>query len=266
MISKRRTHNTLLIICLLTLTLAGCKNSTTAPEERSVDDEAATVQQIDTTAIKDVDADSLNTDKAEGTSVKLLPPKATYTDSSLSYFLDKLELAVDNEDMDYVLSVLYENVTVSFGGDGGIEEFKEHWNEIESPERLWKTLKQILKMGGDSYSVGDYYALPYVHTNWLEDPAYDAFEFMAIIGSNVNVRDQPNLKTSKVLGQLTYDVVAIDYQKHQVVDEVEWYYVIAENGLEGYVHGDYIWSPIGYRLGMEKIDNEWKITFLVAGD
>lgn len=82
-----------------------------------------------------------------------------------------------------------------------------------------------------------------------------------------------------MVGQFSYDIVKVDYEKSfpsfgeakiegvTYIGTKLWYYTESLDGkLKGFVFWDYIWSPIGYRANFEFIDNEWKMTVLVAGD
>jgi hypothetical protein len=42
--------------------------------------------------------------------------------------------------------------------------------------------------------------------------------------------------------------------------------VTLASGEVGFVASRYVRHPIGYRMGFEKTDGRWQITFFVAGD
>jgi hypothetical protein len=200
---------------------------------------------------------------------KLLPPKMEIKDPVLKEFITNLKNAVKNKDKEYILSILSSDILVSFGGNGGIEEFKSHWKWSSDDSSFWKIMDKILRLGGEKYKGGGFYSIPYVFSNWpRDDEKYESFEHMAITGTNVNVRINPDLKTSEVVGQFSYDIVKVDYEKSiRAFDETIWYYTESLDGkLKGYVFWDYIWSPVGYRASFEIIDNDWKMTVLVQGD
>ncbi|WP_411895228.1 hypothetical protein [Winogradskyella sp. A2] len=200
---------------------------------------------------------------------KLLPPKMEIKDPVLKEFISNLKNAVKKKDKEYILSILSSDILVSFGGNGGIEEFKSRWNWSSDDSSFWKTMDKILQLGGEKYKGGGIYSIPYVFSNWpRDDEKYGAFEHMAITGTNVNVRNNPDLKKSEIVGQFSYDIVKVDYEKSiRSIDETIWYYTESLDGkLKGYVFRDYIWSPVGYRATFEFIDNEWKMTVFVGGD
>ncbi|MEM8901508.1 MAG: hypothetical protein AAGC85_25590, partial [Bacteroidota bacterium] len=135
------------------------------------------------------------------------------------------------------------------------------------------------KLGGGSFEKGNTYYIPYVFSDWSNYRKYDAFSHMAVTGSRVNVRNKPDLHASSVLGQITYEVVKVNYDKSfplygtaqnnnkDYVGDKLWYYIESLDGrLKGYIYWEFVWSPISHRLGLNKIDGIWQITFLVAGD
>lgn len=215
---------------------------------------------------------------------KLKPLDPNITDLSLVKFIEDLNLAVENKDEAFILSHLDTEIMNSFGGNGGIEEFKDYWSWNSGETGFWLVMKKILSLGGGKYVEGVSYSMPYVFSDWPENTNYDPYTYMAITGSNVNVRDTPSLTDSQVLGQFTYDIVKVDYDKsypsyeqhkkerktglyNDVIGYKRWFYSESVDGnLKGYVYRDFIWSPIGYRIGFYKIEGEWKITSLLAGD
>lgn len=200
--------------------------------------------------------------------VKLLPPKIEIKDSVLNEFISSLKDAVKNKNKKYIISILSSDILVSHGGNGGVEEFKTHWNLASDDSSFWTTMDKLLRLGGEKYQGDGFYSIPYVSSNWPDDEKYSVFEYMAITGANVNVRINPELKTSEKVGQFSYDIVKVDYEKTmRIFDEPVWYYTESLDGkIKGYVYSDYIWSPIGYRATFEFIDNGWKMSILVGGD
>src|SRR5262245_10335517 len=58
---------------------------------------------------------------------KLYPVDEGPKDPSFQAFRDKLIEAAKNRDAKFILSILDPNITSSFGGNGGVKEFKETW-------------------------------------------------------------------------------------------------------------------------------------------
>lgn len=199
---------------------------------------------------------------------KLPRPKMEINDPVLTEFISNLKTAVKNKDKEYIISILSSDVLVSHGGNGGSKEFMSHWDWSSDDSAFWSTMDKMLQLGGGKYKGDGFYSIPYVSSNWPGHEKYRVYEHMAITGTDVNVEINPDLKTSEVVGQFSYDIVKVDYEKSIIYfDETIWYYTESLDGkLKGYVFRDYIWSPAGYRASFEFIDNEWKMVILVAGD
>jgi len=199
---------------------------------------------------------------------KLLPPKIKINDPVLKKFITNLKDAVKNKDKEYIISILSSNILVSHGGNGGNEEFKSQWNWSSDDSPFWFTMNKLLQLGSGKHNGDRFYSIPYVSSDWPGHEKYDVFEHMAITGNNVNVRINPNLKTSEVIGQFSYDIVKVDYNKSiPSFDQAIWYYTESLDGkLKGYVFWKNVWSPVGYRATFEFINNEWKMTILIQGD
>lgn len=199
---------------------------------------------------------------------KLIPPNVKIYDSGLKAFINHLKSAIKDKDTAYVISILTPDVYVSHGGNGGVKEFRSRWNWSSGESPFWSTMDRLLQLGGTKYKGDGLYSLPYVSSNWPGDEIYGVFEHMAITGTNVNIRSNPDLINSKVVGQFSYDIVKVDYEKSvRAFEKTIWYYTESLDGkLKGFVSSDYIWSPVGYRTTFKFIDTKWKIMVLVAGD
>ena len=117
---------------------------------------------------------------------KLLPVDEAAKDPSFFLFRSRLLEAVATHDAAFVLSILTPDILNNFGGNGGIAEFKEQWKLGGKDSELWKTLAHVLSLGGRFMGDATFQA-PYVSACWPEDA--DAFDFGAILGENVRVRE-----------------------------------------------------------------------------
>jgi hypothetical protein len=216
---------------------------------------------------------------------KYPPRNELHKDSSLTAFVCKLQYAIFKKDKDFLLSVVDKNVKNSFGGDDGIEEFKEMW-DIDNPNSaVWFYLSKLISLGGTFYAYTDtispnVFFFFFLFSAEIPD-TLDYFTTMIVTAKNVNVREKPD-RNSKILGQFNYDIVTVDYDisypefefeegeklEHvQYYGEKEWYYLSSlDKKICGYVHWEYVWSCVGYRLILYRIDGAWKITCLIAGD
>ncbi len=212
------------------------------------------------------------------TQEKLIPVNSQIKDPDLEEFIVNLRNAIAVKDKEFIINNLSPKIQNGFGGGGGVEEFKEYWNYLSDKSFFWRLAKNIFEMGGGELNEeGNFYSMPYVFSNWPDHEVYDVYEYMAITAAKVNVFNEPNASNSKVLGQLSYDIVKVDYEKsyppfinHEYeyltrMGEKLWYYIISlDKKLEGYVYRDYIWSPIGYRIGFCKKNGKWSVSYFLA--
>lgn len=198
---------------------------------------------------------------------ELYPPAIEISDPTLSKFLTELTLAVGKKDRDFILSHLDPNILSSFGGNGGIEEFKTYWDFEKDNTKFWDELENILLIGGPKYEEGSgSYIIPYTFSDWPDE--FDAYEHYLVLGTSVNVRTAPNTENSKVLGQLNHQIVKLNESLDYILElKHQWGNISTIDGkLTGYVHGKYLVSPIGYRMVLTKSPKGWVISSFVAGD
>lgn len=198
---------------------------------------------------------------------QIFPVDEGKNDASFIAFREKLISAVKNKDKKFLLGILDRNIKGNFGGDSGIEDFKRLW-KLDSPQsELWKELLIVLTNGGKFVTAKKEFCAPFSFTNFPED--LDAFEHQMIFGNNVNLRAQPNT-TAKVVAQLSYNVVKVDYEssvpEKGKEGEYSWLKIETLGGKKGFVSAQYVRSPIDYRACFEKKTGKWLMTFFLAGD
>ena len=200
---------------------------------------------------------------------KLYPADKAAQDATFAKFRQTLRAAVKRRDKDFVLSVLDPQIKNSFGGDGGIEEFKKMWKLDQPDSRLWGELETILSMGGSFGTVDGKrnFIAPYVTSMWPGD--LDSFEYVAVTGKDVRVRANPGLK-APVVATLSYDIVKVSSQTvaelERQVDGHTWRKIIAPGGKTGYVAEKFVRSPVDYRAYFERKNGRWVLAALIAGD
>lgn len=194
-------------------------------------------------------------------------------DASFLAFRNRLIAAVDKKDARYIYSIVDPRIQLSFGGDAGLATFKRVWKLERADSDFWKEFGLVIKNGGKF--VNDpkgpkLFAAPYTYSAWPDD--LDSFEHLSIFGFDVNLREGPSTD-SRVLGQLSYNVVRVDTAKSvtrkvggREVGGFTWYYVETLGGKKGYVNADFVRSPIDLRAGFEKKRGAWRMTFFLAGD
>ncbi len=194
--------------------------------------------------------------------VKIEPRNDVKEGSSFAKFLDEYREALQARDEAYVKAHTHPNVKISFGGHSGWDGLVSYWDLDEGSEGFYKMMNTTLKYGivDTSGGQGNQYTGPYYFVDWPEE--FDAFEYYAVIGANVNVRSKPSTD-GEVVRQVTYEVVRVADNDD---DSDGWYKVELPEGREGYIYATYVKSPIHYRASFTKVDDTWLLDFFVKGD
>ena len=103
-------------------------------------------------------------------------------------FRAQLQRAIARHDTTALLAVVHPEIRNSFGDNNGIDEFRMMWRIAEPDSGIWDTLGTVLALGG-SFQDEQTFAAPYVFSRWPGQ--FDAFEHVAVIGSDVRVRAEP---------------------------------------------------------------------------
>lgn len=197
---------------------------------------------------------------------KLLPSDEAARDPELFAFRARLQAAVARHDTAAVLEMVDPKIKNSFGGDDGAAAFQKLWKLQDGDQsRLWEELGLVLALGG-SFRNKDTFVAPYVFSRWLEQA--DAFEHVAVLGTNVRVRAEPRAG-SQVVAALSFDVVRLSSSgRSRMTPEQakEWAAVELRGGRIGYVASRYVRSSIAHRAFLIRKDGGWRLTVFVAGD
>ncbi|HLA63257.1 MAG TPA: SH3 domain-containing protein [Rhodothermales bacterium] len=193
----------------------------------------------------------------------LRPVDQAVDDPSFVTFRARLLAALAGRDTAAVLGAFAPDARLSFGDDPpGPEGVRQMWlgRTPRGPRSLWVTLARAVAMGSvrDSNNPG-FVSAPYVYNAWPD--GVDPFEHGAVVGENVRVRATPRLD-GEVRGTLSYAIVPVEAWD----DPAGWARIRLTDGQTGYVSTDYVWSPVGYRVGFEKQPAGWRIVFFIAGD
>jgi len=177
-------------------------------------------------------------------------------------FRAHLQAAIAQRDAAALLGAVHPDIKISFGGDDGIEAFKQFWRIQESDSRLWRELAMVLSMGG-SFNGTDTFTAPYVFSRWPPDT--DAFENVAVIGANVRIRTAPRID-APTLTSVSFSILHLDAEAlRSDRTNSEWTAVVV-NGRKGYIATRFIRSPIDYRAMFTYAAGRWLLTLFVAGD
>lgn len=188
-----------------------------------------------------------------------LPVDEASTRPDFFSFRAQLQRAIARHDTAALLAVVHPQIRNSFGDNDGVDEFRSTWNIGAADSRIWDVLGTVLGLGG-SFLDNDTFAAPYVFSRW--PGKFDAFDHVAVIGTNVRVRSQPSADAS-VIATTSFSILPVA----QPDDEVEgWTAVRVEGSRTGYIASQFVRSPIDYRAIFRYEGRQWKLVTLVAGD
>jgi hypothetical protein len=186
------------------------------------------------------------------------PVDEAATDPDFFLFRARVQTALANHDTAEIMRIVDPGILNSFGGDGGGDEFREHWG-LSDPDKsqLWGALTFVLGLGGRFLADTLFYA-PYT----MHDIIGDGFETLVVIGSNVTVHAGPAL-TFGVIDTLAFEAVTKWREKSTTA---AWEPIRTRTGKTGWVLQRHLRSPIDYRAGFVRRQGQWRLRTLVAGD
>jgi hypothetical protein len=79
---------------------------------------------------------------------RLRPSDEGQQDPSFHAFRQKLLEAISRKDAKFLLSIVDPNIQISFGGEEGIQAFREVWKPEDVNSKAWNTLAQLFRLGG----------------------------------------------------------------------------------------------------------------------
>lgn len=187
------------------------------------------------------------------------PPDECASDPSFVAFREELRSAIDRRDAAHILSVVADDIQISFGDDAGRADFQQTW-ELDRPQssRLWHELSEVLRLGCGSSEDGAFVS-PSLGTQMT--PEEDPFDVVVAVQSDAVLRAAPD-ERSRVVTPLSWDVLTLDPDD----GSDEWLPVRMRNGRSGFVHRRHVRSVLDYRAVFTKIDGRWRMTAFIAGD
>jgi hypothetical protein len=194
------------------------------------------------------------------------PVDEAQKDESFLAFRTKLIQAAKHRDTKYILSIVDADIKNSFGGDDGIQEFKEWWKINDAKSEFWKEFLPVISNGGQFIAgENNLFCAPFSFTAFPED--LDAFSYSVIFGNNVNLRSKPNIN-APIISTLSYNIFEMvkAVKDKENSENVSWYEIRTLGGKEGFIKPEYARSPIDYRACFEKKNGKWKMTAFIAGD
>jgi hypothetical protein len=201
------------------------------------------------------------TSAAHSAPAKQYPPK----DECLSidgYFdmRQKFEDIVKRRDAKAFLAMVSPAISWTFGGGEGKAEFAKDWKlETGKASPIWAELDKIVRLGCVSQGP-DSPVMPHM---FGQDPGTGDVGAGAalVLGPAVNMRAQPTTAAAS-MRKLNWEVVTLQ----EGSTDPNWNKVQTADGKTGYIRKDYLRGFLDYRVGFERKDKGWVISFFIAGD
>ncbi len=194
---------------------------------------------------------------------KLLPVDESWMNDSFLEFRTLLLNALEMHDSAFVYTMLDSNILNSFGGDGGIEEFKAKWKIEDNASPFWSLFMSLIELGGTFSEDTLTYSFPYIFDTFPNN--LDPYYHRAIKKDQGNVY----LSTSEnsIFHSTSYSIFEI-LEWEDINLEIDELYipVVVDNKRYGFVKATDIHSPIGYRGIFIFKQNTWKLDAFIAGD
>lgn len=191
---------------------------------------------------------------------RVLPVDEAAKDAGFFAFRASLQRAIAERDTAALLAVVDPDIKLSFGGDYGIERFRETW--LTEPElSIWAELGTVLALGGRFYDDSTF-AAPYTFTDSPDD--VDPYEALIALGDSVPLYAAPD-HGAEVVGTLSFDVVRHAWDLPGLVPE-GWVAVRLRDGTVAYATTRTVRSPIYYRAIFDRPAGHWRMSTFIAGD
>jgi hypothetical protein len=172
----------------------------------------------------------------------------------------KFEDIVKRRDTKGLLAMVSPAISWSFGDDsGGKDAFAKQWKlETGKASPIWAELDQIVRLGCFNQGT-DNPTMP--HFFGQDTGAQSPGGMALVLGPAVNMRAQPTTASAS-LRKINWEAVTTLEQS----DDSKWTKVKDAEGKTGYIRNDYLRGDLDYRIGFERKDKGWVISFFVAGD
>lgn len=171
--------------------------------------------------------------------------------ADLVAFRGSLQQAVARRDAAAILKVTDPHIRTSFGPDSGFAFLERDFRNKNG--EIWNELDAVLSGGGSFES-----PTTFVAPIWFNCGEADE---VIVVGARVRVRARPNAG-ARVLAVLSYAVL----KGSEPYEPSRWAEVQLKDGRRGFIEGQFIRSPLGYRAYFSKIKGSWRLMMFIAGD
>jgi hypothetical protein len=212
--------------------------------------------------------------------------------SEFDRFRTQLRQAVTERDVDFIKRLIPDKVGIGFGIPRSADEL-----ELDDPDAwFWAVLEKAIAPGCSPETAGNYPTLDPGSDVWICPNVTQAFyeqfpppantdgieyemERTIIVGQDVNVRSQPDTN-SPIIARLSNEIVETntdawaDLYQNGSEAEIErighptqgWTAVRLPTGEPGYVSRRYAYAPLDARVVFGKVNGDWQILYVPAGD
>lgn len=204
-------------------------------------------------------------------------PQAPALSASAAEFEMQLRAIAAEHDLDGFMALLADDVLVSFGGDGGKEEFADYCrlDSDRGQAVFWATLERLLDQGGwneaggtddDGEPFPQRMTWPWFFVAW---PGDAEAENVFIANADTPLRAAPD-ETAPILAQPAETTVLYGAggQDDEVLEWVGqgWLEVVAPGGGLGFVRQEDVIPLIENRILAAETPEGWRIDAMVSGD
>ena len=201
--------------------------------------------------------------------VQCLPADEGVHDPQLWSARSELLRAAVERDTLVILSYLAPDVVNSFGGDGGIAEFRHTWDlEHANESILWTELTEALSWGGHRIDDTTFIA-PYVVRGC---EAAGDLNRLLVLGASVPLLDAPS---GSRVGELSFELASVGPHPDSLAPgeraitgfgHNDWIQVHTADGRSGWLDKRWLRHQGDYRVIFARRDQRWLIRAFVAGD
>jgi hypothetical protein len=193
--------------------------------------------------------------------VSLPPVEQCRGDAEFTRVRQQVQKAVAARNLKGLMSLMSDDVRVTFGGLSGPERFSDFWTASDQDQDLlWSELSSALRLGCAQAVDGEgkpYRAIPAM---FVTGDGLDGFSTWASLPGAV-LRAKPDAKAEAKMRLPAWTVLS--ELEH---DGGSWVEVRTPKGRSGYVSTDEVRSLLDYRLIFGRREGQWRITAFIAGD
>ena len=183
---------------------------------------------------------------------------------SFREFRERTLAALARKDTAYLHSIVSPGIRTSFGAGGGSSDFKQMWKTVDPSSAVWATLSRVLRMGG-KHDADSTFVAPYVFAFWPD--SIDAFSNVAVTTASAIVRVRPGPQAD-VVGTVSHSILrTLEWQGIPAdVTPSSWVRVELPDKRSGWLAGEDVYSPVGWRAAFVRRGDQWLMILFVAGD